>query len=671
MDAPKPPASEPPHDEDGRPRLRTRVRKVLVGPPRDLLDRKIYSHISLIAFLAWVGLGADGLSSSAYGPAEAFRTLGEHTYLAIGLAALTAFTVLLISAAYSRIIEKFPHGGGGYVVATALLGRKAGVVSGSALLVDYMLTITVSIAAAGDAIFSILPVEWQVIKMPVEIVFLVMLIVLNMRGIRESVLTLTPIFILFVITHLVLIVGAFAVHVDALPETAARVNDGFRGGMTTLGLGGMVLLFLHAYSLGGGTYTGIEAVSNGLAIMREPRVTTGRRTMLYMAVSLAFTAGGLIICYLLWNIHTEEGQTMNAVLARAFAGHSFVGNAFVIATLASEGALLIVAAQAGFVDGPRVLANMAIDSWMPHRFAALSDRLAAENGIVLMGLASLGALLYTRGSVSHLVVMYSINVFVTFSLSMLAMLLFSMRTPGKRGLDVRKVSTLFLMGFLLCVTILMITTIEKFSSGGWVTLVATGAVVTLCFAIRRHYDKVSGKVRRLYASLMEFPPSPEAGKRPVEPKQQEPVAAVLVGEYGGVGLHTAMTAMAKFPRHFDGVVFVSVGVVDSKEFKGEGTVEALREHVETDLQKYVAFARNQGIPATYRYSIDTEAVEGAERLCLEVAAEFPRVTFFAGKVIFGRERWYHALLHNGTAYAIQKRLQWAGQMVVVVPVRVA
>ena len=105
-------------------------------------------------------------------------------------------------------------------------------------------------------------------------------------------------------------------------------------------------------------------------------------------------------------------------------------------------------------------------------------------------------------------------------------------------------------------------------------------------------------------------------------------------------------------------------------FKGKGTGEGLREHVEADLTGYVEFARNQGIPCTYRYSIDTEAVAGAETLCLDVAAEFPRVTFFAGKVIFGKERWYHAILHNGTAYAIQKRLQWAGQMVVVVPVRV-
>jgi hypothetical protein len=359
---------------------------------------------------------------------------------------------------------------------------------------------------------------------------------------------------------------------------------------------------------------------------------------------------------------------MNAVLTRAFAGDSLFGDIFVIATLVSEGALLVVAAQAGFVDGPRVLANMAIDSWMPHRFAALSDRLAAENGIVLMGLASLGALLYTAGNVSHIVVMYSINVFVTFSLSMLAMLIYSYRSRRKPRAG--QSTGLFAVGFVLCSTILVVTTIEKFSHGGWVTLVVTGAVIALCFRIRRHYDKVSGKVRRLYSTLLEFPRSPDADHRRVEPRRQEPVAAVLVGDYGGVGLHTCMTVFAKFPGHFDGVVFVSVGVVDSKEFKGEGTVDALREHVERDLQRYVAFARDQGIPATYRYSIDTEAVEGAERLCLEIVGEYPRVTFFAGKVIFGKERWYHAILHNGTAYAIQKRLQWAGQMVVVVPVRV-
>src|SRR5258708_37481113 len=131
----------------------SKLSQLLFGERKDIRDPGIFHRIALIPFLAWVGVGADGLSSSAYGPDEAFRALGDRTYLAVGLALATAFTVFVISYAYSRIIEHFPYGGGGYVVATKLLGERAGVVSGCALLVDYILTITVSIASGADAVF--------------------------------------------------------------------------------------------------------------------------------------------------------------------------------------------------------------------------------------------------------------------------------------------------------------------------------------------------------------------------------------------------------------------------------------------------------------------------------------------------------------------------------------
>ena len=140
-------------------------RRLLFGPPRNILDPKIFHRVSLIAFLAWVGLGADGLSSSSYGPEESFKTLGSEHYLAVALAVATALTVFIISYAYSRIIEHFPFGGGGYIVATRLLGPSFGVVSGSALLVDYVLTVTTSIAAGADAAFSFLPLEWHGYKL--------------------------------------------------------------------------------------------------------------------------------------------------------------------------------------------------------------------------------------------------------------------------------------------------------------------------------------------------------------------------------------------------------------------------------------------------------------------------------------------------------------------------
>ena len=158
--------------------LLEKVRQTVVGAPRDIKDPSIFHKISLVPLLAWIGLGADGLSSSSYGPEEAFRALGSHTYLAVFLALATSLTVFIISYAYSRIIEHFPHGGGGYIVATHTLGSKAGVVSGSALLVDYMLTITVSIAACGDALFSFLPMGFHDYKIFFELFLIVVLIFL-------------------------------------------------------------------------------------------------------------------------------------------------------------------------------------------------------------------------------------------------------------------------------------------------------------------------------------------------------------------------------------------------------------------------------------------------------------------------------------------------------------
>ena len=656
-------STEPPSGSD-RPSLSRKVRHIVLGRPRDLADTGLFHRLALIPFLAWVGLGADGLSSSSYGPEEAFRTLGEHTYLAIGLAAMMAFTVFLISAAYSRIIEQFPHGGGGYVVATKLLGPRVGLVSGAALLVDYALTITTSIAAASDAIFSFFPVGWQPAKLVVACLLIGGLTILNLRGVRESVIALLPIFVLFLISHAVVIGWGLFSHLPALPATVSEVRSGWNGGLQTLGTFGMLLLFVHAYSLGGGTYTGIEAVSNGLPIMREPRVPTARRTMLYMSVSLALTASGLLLCYLVWNVTHEPGRTMNAVLVSRMTANWPLGNAFYVLTLFSEGSLLVVAAQAGFLDGPRVLANMAVDNWMPRRFAALSERLTTQNGILLMGVASLAAMLYTKGSVAHLVVMYSINVFLTFSLSMFGMLRFWL---GERGRPLWKRRTLlFGAGFLLCSTILVITVMEKFLEGGWVTLLVTALLVGVCVLIHRHYAKTTASMEQLMNELGDLP-GKEGAIPPRDPRR--PTAAILVGSYSGVGIHTVLNVFRAFPGHFGHLVFISAGVIDSGEFKGEHAVADLTRRTEEMLERYVRLAAHLGVPATARYAIGTDPVEEAEGLCLAVAREFPGTTFFAGKMIFQRERWYHRLLHNETALAIQKRLQWAGRTMVTLPVR--
>lgn len=660
------PTPEDDYSTPSSPSITDRLRRLVLGPPRDLRDRKVYHSISVVALLAWVGLGADGLSSSAYGPEEAFRTLEQHTYLALPIALLMILTVTIISVCYSRIIDRFPNGGGGYVVATALLGPRAGVVSGSALLVDYVLTITVSIAAAGDALFSMLPPVYQEYKLPAEAMMIVGLSVINLRGVKEPILALLPVFGLFLVTHVVLIGAGVGTHVSEAPAIASGLSDGFTSGLDSLGVLGMLLLFLHAYSLGGGTYTGIEAVSNGLPIMREPRARTARHTMIYMAVSLSFMAAGLIVCYLLWQVHPVQGKTLNAVLVeRVSAGWPMAGT-IVALTLASEGALLVVAAQAGFIDGPRVLANMAVDSWMPRGFATMSDRLTTANGVLLMGAAAVAALLYTRGDVRHLVVMYSINVFLTFSLSMLSMVRDSLsrrraRQPWKGAF------ALFAVGLSFCATILAITVLEKFTSGGWLTLVVTTAVVGLCFAIRRHYSTLRRKLESLYAGLV-LAPTVATGPAPrVDPSK--PTAAVLVGAYSGLGLHTLLAAFRNFPDQFTNVLFLTVGVIDSGVFKGADTVDDLRRQTQENLDKYMQFAHRQGLPAEGRMAIGTDAVDELEKLCAQAAQEFRRVTFFAGQVVFKRERWYLRMLHNGTAYVLQRRLQQIDKALIILPAR--
>ena len=648
------------------------LKSFLFGKPKDPLDPRVFHQISLIAFLAWVGLGADGLSSSAYGPEEAYLALGEHFFLALPLAILMAVTVFVISASYSQIIELFPTGGGGYLVGTKLLGPKVGLVSGSALIVDYMLTITISVASAGDQLFSFLPASIHGAKLATEFVLILFLIYLNLRGTKESVLFLLPIFLLFVVAHLFAISLGIVPQASNIPVLTSTTYQKTIGDIQGLGLWTTLFIVLHAYSLGGGTYTGIEAVSNGLQALREPRVETGKKTMVYMATSLAFTASGLLLCYLLNQVSPETGKTLNASLFAKIYGGFFSGDlayVLVVVTLVTEAAILLVAAQAGFIDGPRVLSNMAIDSWVPHRFSHLSDKLVTQYGVWFMGLASLGFLSYTGGDVRLLVVMYSINVFLTFTLSQLGMC--------KHWWEVKKQQRFWLRKFLvnglgLSFTgiILIFTVVIKFAEGGWVTLLVTSGFILLCYIVRSHYDHVRDALRSLDETLINIPFHPDL-KIPVPAKDPlAPTAVVITRDFDGIGIHSLLSIARLFPNHFKNVVFVSVGLIDSGKFKGLSEIENLRRSKEEDLKSFVDFANCLGWYAEYRYSLGIDLMEELEKLCKSVAQEFPKSVFFAGKLIFQKENFLARLLHNHTPHTLQQRLQFEGLEMMVLPIRV-
>lgn len=647
--------------------IKSKLKHYVIGDPLNPFNPNILRHVSLVAFLAWIGLGADGLSSSCYGPEETFIALGGHPHLALYIAIATAITVFIISLGYNQVIELFPSGGGGYKVATQLLGSYVGLVSGAALLIDYVLTIAVSTASGMNALFSFLPLKALPYRLLAEAFMVIFLIIINLRGMKESIKLLLPVFLGFVIIHFILIVYGIAAHsrnlVSILPDTINETKEL----ASVMGWFPLLALMLHAYSLGSGTYTGLEAVSNNVNRLSEPRVRTGKWTMFYMAVSLSFTAAGIILLYLLWEAKPVHGQTLNAVVFHSILGNSMAGKITLMVTLALEAGLLFVAANTGFLAGPSVLANMAVDSWVPNRFRHLSTRLVVQNGVILFGVSALLILLWSRGNVALLVILYSINVFITFSLSLLGLSVYwakhrgsaSPRWPFRLGFSI--------FAFVITTCILCVTLISKFESGGWVTVIITCAVILLCLLIKKHYNSVRKKLTLLDEQLKQ--PITEISQ-PIVPDPQEPTAVILVGKSFGIGMHTLLCVLRMFPRHFKNFIFLSVGIVDVESFTGGTALEKMREEVSDTLQYFVNYCQQYGIAAESYIAFGTDTVEKLSELAEKVGEKYPNCIFFSSKLIFEHDNWITRILHNETPTTLQRQLHLQGKELVILPMKI-
>lgn len=647
------------------------LREFVVGAPLDPLSRKTRHSLALVAFFAWVGLGADGISSSAYGPEEAFRALEGHSQLGLYLAAGTVITVFIIALAYNQVIELFPTGGGGYRVATRLLNPYAGLAAGAALLVDYVLTIAISAAAGVDALFSLLPVGLHRFKLAAGIVIVLALLVLNLRGMKEAIKILLPIFLGFVATHLVLIVYGVIAHAGNFAELVPATFEETRQLAQSMGWTSLIAFILLAYAQGGGTYTGLEAVSNNVNVLAEPRERTGKLTMLYMAISLAFTAGGILLVYLLWKVQPVEGMTYNAVAfgsVLADMGFSSPGanSTALLVVLAFEAGLLFVAANTGFLGGPAVLANMASDSWVPHKFRYLSSRLVSENGIVVMGLAALGILWASGGSVTLLVVLYSISVFLTFTVTLWGLALYWWRHREQKRW-VRRLA-LSLTGFLVCAVILVLLTYNRFLEGAWAALVIIAGIAAACIAINRHYQWTRDKIRQIDDQFEQIPFGSVTQPPPIDP--QAPTAVFMVGSSRGGGLHALLWVQRMFPGHFRNFVFINARAVDSQSYGGKEASAALQLQANVALRYFVNFCHSKGLAARSYLSFGTNPVDGYQELARKVHADFPNGIFFTSKLVFRKDSWWLRLLHNEGALVLQQRLHHEGMQMVILSMKV-
>ena len=311
---------------------------------------------------------------------------------------------------------------------------------------------------------------------------------------------------------------------------------------------------------------------------------------------------------------------------------------------------------------------MAADSWVPRQFRQLSTRLVTQNGIIVMGVAALLILVWSHGDVSLLVVLYSINVFLTFSLSLLGMCVHWWRQrrgshPWKRRLS------LSLLGLSVTGSILAVNLVEKFTEGGWVTMLITSLVIGLCLVIRKHYDETKEKLRvaeRLFGKSVD---ESDSGL-PEKLNPELPTAIFLVDNHRGVGIHTIMWVMRLFPGHFQNFVFISAGEVDTQSYDSEATIRSMQDQTQSALCHYTAFCRSQGLQATWRMAYGTDPITVLDDLAQEVIAEYPNSVCFAAKLIFTRDNIFIRWLHNQTALAMQRRLHLRGQQMVILPMKV-
>ena len=292
-----------------------------------------------------------------------------------------------------------------------------------------------------------------------------------------------------------------------------------------------------------------------------------------------------------------------------------------------------------------------------------------QNGILVMGISALAILVWSKGEVSLLVVLYSINVFLTFSLSLLGLCVHWWRERYSVRMWRRKLA-LSLAGFLVTSSILLITLLEKFAAGGWVTVLITSLVVALCLYIRRHYEETREQLQqaeKLFAQSLKI----DDPGLPQKLDPELPTAIFLVDEHRGVGIHTIMWVLRLFPGHFKNFVFISAGEVDTQSFDSAATIRTMQYKTENALCYYTGFCRSNGLNATWQMSYGTDPVVVLDQLTLQVMEEYPNSVCFAAQLVFLHDNMFVRWLHNQTALGMQHRLHMRGKQMIILPMKVS
>jgi amino acid transporter len=455
------------------------MKRILLGTP---IATAHAAHERLGPLTGLAVFASDALSSVAYATEEILLILTLAGAAALGLAFPIAVAIgiliAIVVSSYRQTILAYPRGGGSYVVTRENLGRYPSLVAGAALLVDYVLTVAVSVAAGIAAITSAIPPLYPY-RVTLCIVGVALIAVGNLRGVRES----GRLFALP--TYLFL--GAYFLLLGWGGLQWLRGTTGAAAGPAPVVGGGEALtafLVLRAFSSGCAALTGIEAVSDGVPAFRAPEARTARRVLLALGAILIVLFVGISALAHAFGVVPVEGETVNSQLARRVFGESplyyFVQGVTML--------ILVLAANTSFADFPRLASFLARDRFIPRQFANRGDRLAFSNGIIILALLSIGLLALFQGNTHALIPLYALGVFVSFTLSQASMVRYWFRHRGPawpfRAL-------LNGTGALATGVVAVIIGLTKFTHGAWIVVVLLPCMIALFVTIRRHYDDVA------------------------------------------------------------------------------------------------------------------------------------------------------------------------------------
>ncbi|MGB8645648.1 MAG: APC family permease [Anaerolineae bacterium] len=599
---------------------RTPLRRLYLGLKHVLIGGPLPSHADMTERLdklrALPIFASDAISSVAYATEEILFILAlagsAALAFALPISLIIAVLLFLVAFSYRQTVFAYPSGGGSYVVSKENIGTRAGLVAAAALMLDYVLTVSVSIASGTAALTSAFE-ALRPYRVPLELLFVSIMVVGNLRGIRESgnIFAAPTYLFIFGLTALIL-VGVFRV-VTGQPPVEQVVMGGIEGSETT-----SLWLLLTAFSAGSVAMSGTEAISNGVPAFKPPESKNAAATLTIMASLLALFFLGIGYLAYYHGIATTEQETVLSQLGRAIFGKNYVYYLIQLATMA----ILILAANTSFNGFPRLASILAQDGFLPHQLAIRGDRLAFSYGIIILGMVASLLIIIFQGDTHALIPLYAVGVFLAFTMSQLGMIQHwrRLRTPGwKRSIAIN------VAGAAMCAIVLVIAILTKFIHGAWIIVILIPTLVVLFYLIHRHYATVEQEL------LLKVNGN---GHKLGNIRQ---IVIVPLSE-----LNLASARALEFAHSISSVVHV-VHVAQSEE-----QVAVLRDK----LRRFDPDSRLVVLESPYRATLDPllsyiDALHGQDREAF--------ITVIVPE--FLTAHWWQRFLHNGTADQLNRALR--------------